>query len=76
MKFEDIRQFLTEEHLNAELSPSEWTIPDDLLADIPDGLLRLNRPVASLWVQAVRHYTNLSKKNFSIDSQFYPPVLA
>tara|TARA_B100000401_G_scaffold414615_1_gene335618 strand:+ start:219 stop:1706 length:1488 start_codon:yes stop_codon:yes gene_type:complete len=47
---------------------------DDLLADIPDGLLRVESPrlpeVSEL--QAVRHYTNLSKKNFSIDSQFYP----
>ena len=47
---------------------------DDLLADIPDGLLRVETPrlpeVSEL--QAVRHYTNLSKKNFSIDSQFYP----
>ena len=23
-------------------------------------------------LQAVRHYTNLSRKNFSIDNQFYP----
>ena len=47
---------------------------DDLLADIPDGLLRVESPrlpeVSEL--QAVRHFTNLSKKNFSIDSQFYP----
>ena len=47
---------------------------DDLLANIPEGLLRVESPrlpeVSEL--QAVRHYTNLSKKNFSIDSQFYP----
>ena len=47
---------------------------DDMLADIPKGLLRGESPrlpeVSEL--QAVRHYTNLSKKNFSIDSQFYP----
>ena len=47
---------------------------DDLLADIPEGLLRVESPrlpeVSEL--QTVRHYTNLSKKNFSIDSQFYP----
>ena len=46
----------------------------DLLSDIPDGLLRVEPPrlpeVSEL--QAVRHYTNLSKKNFAIDSQFYP----
>ena len=46
----------------------------DLLSDIPDHLLRTKSPqlpeVSEL--QAVRHYTNLSKKNFSIEGQFYP----
>jgi len=47
---------------------------DDLLADIPKGLLRVESPLLPevSELQAVRHYTNLSKKNFSIDSQFYP----
>jgi glycine dehydrogenase subunit 2 len=44
------------------------------LADIPKGLLRKERPplpeVSEL--QVVRHYTNLSRRNFSIDTQFYP----
>ncbi len=43
-------------------------------ADIPDALLRSSPPalpeVSEL--QVVRHYTNLSRKNFSIDTQFYP----
>ncbi len=42
--------------------------------DIPAGLLRGD--VAALpevsEMQAVRHYTRLSQKNFSIDTQFYP----
>jgi glycine dehydrogenase subunit 2 len=42
--------------------------------DIPAGLLRDD--VAALpevsEMQAVRHYTRLSQKNFSIDTQFYP----
>jgi len=42
--------------------------------DIPDGLRRAKRPrlpeVSEL--QAVRHFTRLSQKNFSIDTQFYP----
>ena len=46
----------------------------DALSDIPAGLLRTQPPampeVSEL--QAVRHYTNLSRKNFSIDTQFYP----
>ena len=44
------------------------------LADIPETLLR-KKPAALPEVselQAVRHYTRLSLKNFSIDTQFYP----
>ena len=44
------------------------------LSDLPQHLLRAEPPqlpeVSEL--QAVRHYTNLSRKNFSIDTQFYP----
>lgn len=43
-------------------------------SDIPENLRRKSRPnlpeVSEL--QAVRHYTRLSQKNFSIDTQFYP----
>lgn len=43
-------------------------------ADIPEHLLRVTPPglpeVSEL--QVVRHYTCLSQKNFSIDTQFYP----
>ncbi len=42
--------------------------------DLPDRLRRKSRPalpeVSEL--QAVRHYTRLSQKNFSIDTHFYP----
>ena len=42
--------------------------------DIPESLLRTSPPdlpeVAEL--TAVRHYTSLSQKNFSIDTRFYP----
>jgi len=45
-----------------------------LPADIPAELLRENAPglpeVSEM--QAVRHYTSLSQKNFSIDTHFYP----
>ncbi len=44
------------------------------VAGIPAGLRRKDKPtlpeVSEL--QAVRHYTRLSQKNFSIDTQFYP----
>lgn len=45
-----------------------------LLADLPASLRRAEAPalpeVSEL--QVVRHYTNLSAKNFAIDKQFYP----
>jgi len=44
------------------------------LSSIPEDMLRKTAPalpeVSEL--QAVRHYTNLSQKNFSIDTHFYP----
>jgi glycine dehydrogenase subunit 2 len=50
------------------------TVVSDVLKDLPTELLRQTPPalpeVSEL--QAVRHYTNLSRKNFSIDTQFYP----
>ena len=44
------------------------------LTDIPEGLRRKTRPALAEVgeMQVVRHYTNLSRKNFSIDTQFYP----
>ncbi len=44
------------------------------LTDIPDALRRKQRPLLPevSELQVVRHYTNLSRKNFSIDTQFYP----
>ncbi len=42
--------------------------------DIPAALLRTDVPrlPQTSELQVVRHYTNLSKKNFAIDSHFYP----
>ncbi len=42
--------------------------------DIPGKLLRKQRPLLPevSELQVVRHYTRLSQKNFSIDTQFYP----
>jgi glycine dehydrogenase subunit 2 len=55
---------------NAAQLPDEVPVPDD----IPAAMLRNDAPalpeVSEL--QAVRHYTRLSQKNFSIDTQFYP----
>src|SRR3982751_3193929 len=43
-------------------------------ADLPEAFRRttpIGLPEVSE-LQALRHYTNLSRKNFSIDTQFYP----
>jgi glycine dehydrogenase subunit 2 len=52
------------------LTPAQATV----LADLPAQLRRAEPPrlpeVSEL--QVVRHYTNLSRRNFSIDTQFYP----
>jgi len=44
------------------------------LNDIPESLVRRERPLLPevSELQVVRHYTNLSRKNFAIDTQFYP----
>jgi len=44
------------------------------VTDIPAAMLRDSEPQlpATSEMQVVRHYTRLSQKNFSIDTQFYP----
>ena len=44
------------------------------IGDIPAALLRTDTPLLPevSEMQVVRHYTRLSQKNFSIDTQFYP----
>ncbi|MDX1698044.1 MAG: aminotransferase class V-fold PLP-dependent enzyme, partial [Thiohalobacterales bacterium] len=44
------------------------------VSDIPASMLRESEPLlpATSEMQVVRHYTRLSQKNFSIDTQFYP----
>ncbi len=41
-------------------------LPEDQIRKTPPGLPAVSE------LQTVRHYTNLSKKNFSIDGEFYP----
>lgn len=55
-------------------SKSQIPVGKASCTDIPEALLRKDKPrlpeVSEL--QVVRHYTNLSRKNFSIDTHFYP----
>lgn len=45
---------------------AELKLPENLLRKKPIGLPEVSE------MQVVRHYTRLSQKNFSIDTQFYP----
>ncbi len=56
--------------LNAAQTPG----PQPAYDGIPERFRRQSRPLLPevSELQAVRHYTRLSQKNFSIDTQFYP----
>ncbi len=47
---------------------------EESAVDIPDVLRRADKPLLpeASELQVVRHFTRLSQKNFSIDTQFYP----
>jgi len=55
-------------------NPSQAPLVRTAVQDIPANLLRDRRPLLPevSEMQTVRHYTRLSQKNFSIDTQFYP----
>lgn len=53
---------------------NQWTAEQVDLSDFPQEALRTSKPLLPevSELQVVRHYTKLSQKNFSIDTQFYP----
>src|SRR3972149_2764820 len=55
-------------------NPSQAPLAKAEVRDIPEKFLRKKRPLLPevSEMQAVRHYTRLSQKNFSIDTHFYP----
>ncbi|MCG8394825.1 MAG: hypothetical protein MI745_17255, partial [Pseudomonadales bacterium] len=55
-------------------SQAPKALGDDKLSAIPAHLRRKDKPALPevSEMQVVRHYTNLSAKNFAIDKQFYP----
>jgi len=63
-----------EHSANGRKTKIQSTSGNDMPTDIPVSLLREEKPglpeVSEM--QAVRHYTSLSQKNFSIDTHFYP----
>ena len=68
-------RLIFEESREGRQAKSQWPIDTKLACDdIPADLLRTDTPLLPevSELQAVRHYTNLSRKNFSIDTHFYP----
>lgn len=64
-----------EESRSGRAAKSQWPKqPVESYDDIPAALLRTDKPMLPevSELQVVRHYTNLSQKNFSIDTNFYP----
>jgi glycine dehydrogenase subunit 2 len=59
-------QFTSSSGSAADSSAAPGAIPADALRTNPPALPEVSE------LQVVRHYTNLSRKNFSIDTQFYP----
>ena len=55
-------------------NPSQAPLAKSEVKDIPEKFRRKQRPLLPevSEMQAVRHYTRLSQKNFSIDTHFYP----
>ena len=56
------------------INPAQAPVAKAEVEGIPDQFRRKQRPLLPevSEMQAVRHYTRLSQKNFSIDTQFYP----
>ncbi len=63
-----------EHSAKGRINGAQFPAAEARLDDIPKGMLRRSAtglPEVSE-LQAVRHYTRLSQKNFSIDTEFYP----
>jgi glycine dehydrogenase subunit 2 len=63
-----------EESQTSRRNPSQAPLTKAEIKDIPEKFRRKQRPLLPevSELQAVRHYTRLSQKNFSIDTHFYP----
>jgi len=52
--------------LDVPARPPEELVPDEFLRNSPPALPQVSEP------ELVRHYINLSQKNYSVDGNFYP----
>lgn len=71
----EVSSLIFDESRTGRGAKAQWpTLSCAACDDIPSALLRKNIPVLPeiSELQVVRHFTNLSKKNFSIDTHFYP----
>jgi glycine dehydrogenase subunit 2 len=67
-------QLIFEQNSSGRYATSQAPATLSDIKNIPDNLLRKTIPVLPeiSELQVVRHYTNLSRKNYSIDTNFYP----
>ena len=74
MSGREISKMIYEHSRSGRRATAQSNIDKAELSDIPSGLLRQAPPALPevSEMQAVRHYTRLSQKNFSIDTHFYP----
>ncbi|MFP4610493.1 MAG: aminomethyl-transferring glycine dehydrogenase subunit GcvPB [Thiohalophilus sp.] len=63
-----------EQSRSGRTNPPQAPLQDVAIDDIPKEFRRQSKPALPevSEMQAVRHYTRLSQKNFSIDTHFYP----
>ncbi len=63
-----------EESKSGRSAQNQWEKETVSLDEFSDAMLRKSKPLLPevSELQVVRHYTKLSQKNFSIDTQFYP----
>jgi len=67
-------QLIFEHSVAGRLNGTQMVANVTATPEIPENLLRKTPPMLPevSEMDAVRHYTRLSQKNFSIDTQFYP----
>ncbi|MFK5915435.1 MAG: aminomethyl-transferring glycine dehydrogenase subunit GcvPB [Woeseiaceae bacterium] len=63
-----------EKSRSGRINPAQQPADTKAVSDIPASFLRNDKPLLPevSEMQGVRHYTQLSTKNFSIDTNFYP----
>ena len=66
-------QLIFEHSVSGRINGTQMVDEITTVTEIPDNLLRKTKPMLPevSEMDAIRHYTRLSQKNFSIDTHFY-----